>query len=95
MECVFFNYRIRVQYQYIFPFCLAYCLIVGFCKAYVFPVFDKLDIRKFFIDHLAGAINGIVICYNYLSINSCKSLIDGEKTLFQEVFYIIVDYNDR
>lgn len=95
MKTVFRNNRIRVEKQNVFARALFQSLVAGFCKSDIFGISNKSYNRKFWRQVVYAIISRAIVYYNYFCLYALNRLQYRTKALFQEMFYIIIDYDYR
>ncbi len=68
-------------------------LVAGFCKSNILSIGNKSYSRKFWRQVIDTIISRAVVYYNYFTRHALNCLQYGTKALFQEMFYIIIDYD--
>ena len=94
-EAIFGNDGIGIEKENKFSFSAFKATVTGFCKTNIRFIRDEMYLREPGLEVIKTSVFGLIVNYNHLHILSHSTLLHREQALLQEVFNIVINYDDR
>ena len=75
-------------------FCFRKYAVIGFAKTHIMAVPFKIHLREFLRKVPFASIVRIIVYHKYLGLQVCTGFYHRVQALLQEIFYVVVYYDD-
>ena len=94
-EGIVFDHRVGIEQQNILACRDTDSLVVGLCEADIVFICYDFHFGELRREHLQRAIDRVIVDHKHLTINALHGAAHRVEALFEEMLYVVVDYDDR